>query len=244
MRIFLIDYENVNSCGLAGISRLNAEDRVILFYSQSANTLNFDILDEIMQSPVRTEKVNLNQSGKNALDFQLVTYLGYLIARQEADDFYIISRDMGYVATQQFCKKMLGVKVQIKPSIRDALTEKTSVPVKKMTVSQPVMLQQPVPAENKPGKKKKQKKQPKQITVQAKPAAPTVKIVRKLLMEIDPEIQTNRVKDIIRCMTDSESTAEFHNTLQRQFGGAEATDYYRGLKKYFADMQEQEHAQG
>ena len=122
MRIFLIDYENVNSCGLAGISRLNAEDRVILFYSQSANTLNFDILDEIMQSPVRTEKVNLNQSGKNALDFQLVTYLGYLIARQEADDFYIISRDMGYVATQQFCKKMLGVKVQIKPSIRDALT--------------------------------------------------------------------------------------------------------------------------
>lgn len=124
MRIFLIDYENVNSCGLAGISRLNAEDRVILFYSQSANTLNFDILDEIMQSPVRTEKVNLNQSGKNALDFQLVTYLGYLIARQEADDFYIISRDMGYVATQQFCKKMLGVKVQIKPSIRDALTEK------------------------------------------------------------------------------------------------------------------------
>ena len=84
MRIFLIDYENVNSFGLAGISRLDAEDRVVLFYSQSANTLNFEILDEIMQSPVRTEKVNLNQSGRNALDFQLVTYLGYLIAKQRA----------------------------------------------------------------------------------------------------------------------------------------------------------------
>ena len=55
MRIFLIDYENVNSFGLAGISRLDAEDRVVLFYSQSANTLNFEILDEIMQSPIRTE---------------------------------------------------------------------------------------------------------------------------------------------------------------------------------------------
>ena len=154
MRNFLIDYENVNSFGLAGISRLDAEDRVVLFYSQSANTLNFEILDEIMQSPVRTEKVNLNQSGRNALDFQLVTYLGYLIAKQSADDFYIISRDMGYVATQQFCKKMLGVKVQIKPSIRDALADKTSVPVKKMTVSQPVMLQQPAPVEGKSGNKK------------------------------------------------------------------------------------------
>ena len=231
MRIFLIDYENVNSFGLAGISRLDAEDRVVLFYSQSANTLNFEILDEIMQSPVRTEKVNLNQSGRNALDFQLVTYLGYLIAKQSADDFYIISRDMGYVATQQFCKKMLGVKVQIKPSIRDALADKTSVPVKKMTVSQPVMLQQPAPVEGKSGKKTKQ------ITVQTKQTVPTVKTIRKLLLEIDPEIQTNRVKDIIQCMTDSESTAEFHNTLQRQFGGEDATDYYRGLKKFFADLQ-------
>ena len=237
MRIFLIDYENVNSFGLAGISRLDAEDRVVLFYSQSANTLNFEILDEIMQSPVRTEKVNLNQSGRTALDFQRVTYLGYLIAKQSADDFYIISRDMGYVATQQFCKKMLGVKVQIKPSIRDALADKTSVPVKKMTVSQPVMLQQPAPVEGKSGKKKSQKKQPKQIMVQTKQTVPTVKTIRKLLLEIDPEIQTNRVKDIIQCMTDSESTAEFHNTLQRQFGGEDATDYYRGLKKFFADLQ-------
>ena len=57
------------------------------------------------------------------------------------------------------------------------------------------------------------------------------------MLEIDPEIQTNRVKDIIQCMTDSESTAEFHNTLQRQFGGEDATDYYRGLKKFFADLQ-------
>lgn len=239
MRIFLIDYENVNSCGLKGISRLDAEDRVILFYSQSASTLNFDILDEIMESPVRTEKVNLNQSGKNALDFQLVTYLGYLIAQKQADDYYIISRDTGYAATQQFCKKMLGVKVQLKPSIRDALTEKTPVPVKKMTVSQPVIFQQPGPAEVKSGKKKKQ---PKQITVQTKQTAPTVKSIRKLLMEIDPEIQTNRIEDIIRCMTDSDSTAEFHNTLQREFGGTDATDYYRGLKKMFAQLQEQEDA--
>ena len=99
---------------------------------------------------------------------------------------------MGYVATQQFCKKMLGVKVQIKPSIRDALADKTSVPVKKMTVSQPVMLQQPAPVEGKSGKKKSQKKQPKQITVQTKQTVPTVKTIRKLLLEIDPEIQSRR----------------------------------------------------
>ena len=48
MRLFLIDYENVNSAGLHGIGQLSQQDRVILFYSQSANTLSFEIMDEML----------------------------------------------------------------------------------------------------------------------------------------------------------------------------------------------------
>ena len=50
MRLFLIDYENVNSAGLHGIGQASAEDRIILFYSHAANTLSFEIMDEMMDA--------------------------------------------------------------------------------------------------------------------------------------------------------------------------------------------------
>ena len=96
MRLFLIDYENVNSAGLHGIGQAEPDDRFILFYSREANTLSFEIMDEMIGANIMPERVCLEHSGKNALDFQLVTFLGYLIAKEKADTYYIISRDSGF----------------------------------------------------------------------------------------------------------------------------------------------------
>lgn len=126
MRLFLIDYENVNSAGLHGIGLTEPDDRVILFYSHAANTLSFEIMDEMMTASVTPERVCLEHSGKNALDFQLVTFLGYLIAQEHADSYYIISKDSGYQAAIAFCQEFLGVKVQQRPSIKAAVGGKKS----------------------------------------------------------------------------------------------------------------------
>ena len=56
MRLFLIDYENVNSSGLLGIGQVSPDDRVILFYSQAANTLSFEIMDEMMSANIVPER--------------------------------------------------------------------------------------------------------------------------------------------------------------------------------------------
>ena len=37
MATYMIDYENVKTGGLNGISRLTEADRVIIFYSENAN---------------------------------------------------------------------------------------------------------------------------------------------------------------------------------------------------------------
>ena len=44
MATYMIDYENVKTGGLNGISRLTAEDKVIIFYSENANRLTFAAL--------------------------------------------------------------------------------------------------------------------------------------------------------------------------------------------------------
>ena len=98
MRLYLIDYENVNSSGLHGIGQVSKNDRVILFYSHSANTLSFEVMDEMIAAGISPERICLEQGGKNALDFQLVTLLGYMIANHTADEYFIISRDSGYGA--------------------------------------------------------------------------------------------------------------------------------------------------
>ena len=68
MRLFLIDYENVNSAGLHGIGQASKEDKIILFYSHAANTLSFEIMDEMMDAEILPERVCLEKTGKNAME--------------------------------------------------------------------------------------------------------------------------------------------------------------------------------
>ncbi len=180
MRLFLIDYENVNSAGLHGIGQINPEDRAILFYSRAANTLSFEIMDEMMAAGIMPERVCLEHSGKNALDFQLVTFLGYLAATENAEAIFIISKDSGYHAAISFCKTYLGVKeVHLKPSIKQALGSLprskakaakqspavqplTEVKVKKAAKAQPVLKKtKDAPAKTQPAAKKSAAAEPK-----------------------------------------------------------------------------------
>ena len=84
MATYLIDYENVKSEGIKGIAQLSEEDRVVIFYSHNADTITFEAMDMIFNSKAQVSKYKILCGGKNALDFQLSTYLGYLI--HEAKD--------------------------------------------------------------------------------------------------------------------------------------------------------------
>lgn len=123
MRIFLVDYENVNSLGLNGIDKLRKTDKIVLFYSDSASTISFAIHDVIMKKQIKIEKYKLSQADKNALDFQLVTYLGYWVAQHQTKEheIFIISKDKGYMSAINFCADVLKKGVLLKPSIAVAI---------------------------------------------------------------------------------------------------------------------------
>lgn len=95
--IYLIDFENVASEGLSGITYLSPEDQVIIFYSANSNRLSMKMHILIGKSICNLSYFEVSVGGKNALDHQISTWLGYLIGTEAAErSYYIVSRDMGY----------------------------------------------------------------------------------------------------------------------------------------------------
>ncbi|MBQ5316431.1 MAG: hypothetical protein J6I96_02650 [Oscillospiraceae bacterium] len=94
--IFLIDYENVTSAGLDGVERLTENDRVYIFYTAAQSNLSFEAHKAILSSKAAFSYFNVANGGKNALDFQLASFTGYLVGRSEDRQIYIISGDKSF----------------------------------------------------------------------------------------------------------------------------------------------------
>ncbi len=98
MSVYLIDYENVNQKGLNGLTqlKLTENDKVVIYYSNNANSLTFELHNELMRSAAKTEYHRISCEGKNALDFILVCELGRYTAQNPDEEFYIVSKDTDY----------------------------------------------------------------------------------------------------------------------------------------------------
>ncbi|MCI7768509.1 MAG: PIN domain-containing protein [Oscillospiraceae bacterium] len=137
MSVFLVDYENVTSAGLAGIERLTEADSVYIFYTPNAASLSFDAHRAIMSAKPKINYISVSAGVKNALDFQLDSFLGYLTAVSEDRSFYIVSSDNGYSAVKSFWEKTMGITnahIQIIPCIRfifrQNIIESSALPAK------------------------------------------------------------------------------------------------------------------
>lgn len=96
MKIYLVDFENVKSKGLTGIDSLDENDKVIIFYSENSDTISFEMHQKVLLSRAQIQYLKVNVGGKNALDFQLATLLGYLVGRDEYSHIFVISNDKGF----------------------------------------------------------------------------------------------------------------------------------------------------
>lgn len=113
---YLVDYENVKKDGLHGIDRLGKKDRVYIFYSENADTLTFELHKKINESDAGIDFQKVEVGTKNALDFQLSTLLGYLVARGKEEEYFIVSNDNGFHSVCNYWEKN-GVKVSIIPEV-------------------------------------------------------------------------------------------------------------------------------
>ena len=99
--IYLVDYENVPNTGLEGIENLTENDRVIIFLKEN-NTFKAKTHVKLERALAQKEYIFVNADTANALDFQLVSYLGILSTENPREQYVIISKDQGYDAAIKF----------------------------------------------------------------------------------------------------------------------------------------------
>lgn len=106
MTHILVDWENIVCTNnitsvFSGISYLDKEDELYFFYSETCPKLKNKYYNAILNSGCKTKFCRLQNSGKNALDFYIVTEVGRLVEQGEKE-IAILSRDNGYRAVKDY----------------------------------------------------------------------------------------------------------------------------------------------
>ena len=108
-RVFFIDYENVDTNGLDGLTRLTSQDHVYIYYSEAHSRMSFGLHRRICESNSQFYYRKVKDNSKNALDNELMREANAVV-NEKNTDYYIISKDKGY---SSFVKKKVieGYKI-------------------------------------------------------------------------------------------------------------------------------------
>ena len=98
MKYYFVDYENVHADGCSGLEQVASGSQIYIVYSENCKNITLDILEKAGQAGAQLYAHKATTGGKNALDFQLSSLLGYIIGKNEtkADEYIIVSKDTGY----------------------------------------------------------------------------------------------------------------------------------------------------
>ncbi|MBP3761273.1 MAG: hypothetical protein J6I55_07375 [Ruminococcus sp.] len=132
-RYYLIDYENVHYSGLNGLEKLTEISTVIIFYTQNAESIPIPFFQKFAECKAKIEFYRVECGEKNALDFQLSTFLGYILGEDKNADCHIISNDKGYEFIRSFWKAK-NIKIKISSDIAGNIKTETK-PVMQSLVS-------------------------------------------------------------------------------------------------------------
>ena len=193
MAYYLIDFENVKSRGMEGVELLTEEDTVCIFYSDNADSMTFDLHRKLNETKANIIYHKVAVGTKNALDFQLATYLGYLICEQQREgihpNYFIVTKDNGFTSLMVYWKAQ-GVPVRIIRNLlwgknpvaeQNLLTEEENEAETVVTTAEDVA-EQPQPTQPEPVEETKESAQPEPEKADAleEPAQPEPETVDEL----------------------------------------------------------------
>lgn len=96
---FFIDFENVRGAGVEGLNEIEEDDVVYLFHGDNDS---FPIRFLTSERFKNISFIKCNVGTKNAMDFQLISYMGYKLMDPYLDSFVVVSKDKGYDSTINF----------------------------------------------------------------------------------------------------------------------------------------------
>ena len=168
--IYLVDLENVGMGVFEDIDSLKKSDSVYAFYTNAVKNANMKLNTHIKMINTAAKLVFFDSAcgTKNALDFQLASYLGFILRDNIKEDITIISNDKGYDCLIHFWQSQNLSRAII--SRKSNFRKETTQP------EQPVQPTQP--AQDTQSKKRLKEKELKDIIRQKFPEANKDRITR------------------------------------------------------------------
>ena len=201
MAYYLIDFENVKSRGMEGVELLTEEDTVCIFYSDNADSMTFDLHRKLNETKANIIYHKVAVGTKNALDFQLATYLGYLICEQQREgihpNYFIVTKDNGFTSLMVYWKAQ-GVPVRIIRNLlwgknpvaeQNLLTEEEQEAETVVTTAEDVA-EQPQPIQPEPVEETKESAQPEPEKADALEEPTQPEPVKETKEPVQPEPET------------------------------------------------------
>ncbi len=260
MKIFLIDFENVKSKGLSGIDMLESDDTVIILYSENSDTISFEMHRKVMKCRADIEYFKVHVGGKNALDFQLSTLLGYIVARGEHSHAFIISNDRGFDFLHDFwhgnyvegirtvvyrtrnisqaLNYAQGSAATVKADEPDDESEQASAPVIEEDVFEPSESLIESIDEQKEQKAEEEPEPDPKTDVKPKTRTPRPRGYMPNLTHILQEVCTaEQIQQISELLSESETKEELHNSLAKIYK-QQATDFYKLIRPRYLRLKQ------
>ena len=103
-KIYLVDSENVGDIWVPLLVASQPDEEVIVFYTQKSPHMNYENVRLLKETEKEAEFIKCFE-GSNALDFQLVTQLGYLLCENQENSYVIVSNDTGFDAAVRYWKQ-------------------------------------------------------------------------------------------------------------------------------------------
>ena len=263
MALYMVDYENTGVRGIAGIEGLRSTDRLIILYGPKTGSVPFEDMVKMTSSPAAVEFVRTTKTAKNYLDFQLTTYIGYLIAQRSAEKYYIISRDSGFDAVLDFWSErgiqierfvnLLLEGIQEQPAKATAAKETAAQkPASKAAEKSASEKKQAAAGRNKGTEKQKtQTENPQRKTTRAQKqtpqsgnqdgaasqGVPTVpeSVKKKIRSALKEEgLRAGGYRKVYMCMLESDEKSALNTAMVHAFGQDKGNKYYKQILPAFA----------
>ena len=100
-KIYLVDSENVGDIWVPLLVSSQEDDEVLVFYTTKSPHMNYENVRMLKETEKEADFIKCFE-GSNALDFQLVSELGYRLSQNADREYVIVSNDTGLDAVVRY----------------------------------------------------------------------------------------------------------------------------------------------
>ena len=100
-KIYLVDSENVGDIWVPLLVSSQEDDEVLVFYTTKSPHMNYENVRILKETEKEADFIKCFE-GSNALDFQLVSELGYRLSQNADREYVIVSNDTGFDAAVRY----------------------------------------------------------------------------------------------------------------------------------------------